>query len=413
MQSNFFCPLYKAAADSQAWHHSEPANLGLIFDKFGDRWKWTEDKELLKFDPPGRNEDGNNWLHRLAEDAQKRQSPEAIKHFAMRQRSMVDRLGGQIVLLRNERRFVTGMGRQHPLENGFSWHHTLGVPYLSGSSVKGMLAAWCREETEDWDWKANRWTKDSVGSHWFGSQDRIGSVVFFDLIPVKPAKLTVDVMTPHYGDYYQNYQKGVVPGDWLSPNPIKFLTVDRQQTWQLGIALGPALRSSQNAPDLKAVIEFMLGAFEFLGVGAKTNIGMGRFTRDNQAEQQWILEEEKRRRQKEQTDQRAREQAEFEESLASDSEPLRVLRKKRREQKWVLLAGDNNMMTALEEFADMYPEPPEDCIEWIRELLESIPDYKGVWDEPEAMKGKSKKPKPRYKSARVRNLARRLNPKFH
>jgi len=35
--------------------------------------------------------------------------------------------------------FVTGMGMEHPLENGFAFLDPYGVPYLPGSSVKGVL----------------------------------------------------------------------------------------------------------------------------------------------------------------------------------------------------------------------------------------------------------------------------------
>ena len=35
---------------------------------------------------------------------------------------------------------VTGMGNPHPLESGFTWHPTLGMPYLPGSAV-GLVRA--------------------------------------------------------------------------------------------------------------------------------------------------------------------------------------------------------------------------------------------------------------------------------
>jgi CRISPR-associated protein Cmr6 len=53
--------------------------------------------------------------------------------------------------------FVTGMGLEHPLENGFSFLHPYGLPYLPGSSVKGVLRRAAEElalfepEAKDWD----------------------------------------------------------------------------------------------------------------------------------------------------------------------------------------------------------------------------------------------------------------------
>ncbi|MBW1963132.1 MAG: hypothetical protein JRJ04_16955, partial [Deltaproteobacteria bacterium] len=35
--------------------------------------------------------------------------------------------------------FVTGVGMEHPLENGFAFLSPYGLPYLPGSSVKGVL----------------------------------------------------------------------------------------------------------------------------------------------------------------------------------------------------------------------------------------------------------------------------------
>ncbi len=53
--------------------------------------------------------------------------------------------------------FVTGMGLEHPLENGFSFLHPYGLPYLPGSSVKGVVRRAAEElalfepDTKDWD----------------------------------------------------------------------------------------------------------------------------------------------------------------------------------------------------------------------------------------------------------------------
>lgn len=41
-------------------------------------------------------------------------------------------------------RLVTGMGLPHPKENGFAWMRPYGIPYIPGSSVKGMLLGWLK-----------------------------------------------------------------------------------------------------------------------------------------------------------------------------------------------------------------------------------------------------------------------------
>lgn len=54
--------------------------------------------------------------------------------------------------------FVTGLGNEHPLENGFAFLNPYGLPYLPGSGVKGVLRLAAEElalglygETQGWD----------------------------------------------------------------------------------------------------------------------------------------------------------------------------------------------------------------------------------------------------------------------
>ncbi|MDD3652268.1 RAMP superfamily CRISPR-associated protein, partial [Immundisolibacter sp.] len=47
--------------------------------------------------------------------------------------------------------FTTGLGNEHPLENGFAFLNPYGLPYLPGSGVKGVLRQAARELTSgDW-----------------------------------------------------------------------------------------------------------------------------------------------------------------------------------------------------------------------------------------------------------------------
>ena len=92
--------------------------------------------------------------------------------------------------------FLTGMGLSHPIENGFLWHHTLGVPYLPASSIKGMMRAWMR------DWREE--DRDFV-VRLFGSDDAnaqsAGSIIVFDALPVVTPELALEVITPHDGGW--------------------------------------------------------------------------------------------------------------------------------------------------------------------------------------------------------------------
>ena len=60
-----------------------------------------------------------------------------IEQYVLRLLRLIDKRGGLPAVFESDSRFVTGLGRSHPVENGFAWHSTLGTPYLPGSSVKG------------------------------------------------------------------------------------------------------------------------------------------------------------------------------------------------------------------------------------------------------------------------------------
>lgn len=50
--------------------------------------------------------------------------------------------------------FTTGLGNEHPLENGFAFLNPYGLPYLAGSGVKGVLRTAARElASGQWDGK--------------------------------------------------------------------------------------------------------------------------------------------------------------------------------------------------------------------------------------------------------------------
>lgn len=403
-----FCPLYREARAALPEAKGDASHLGLRFDKFADGWFWSgHASPSLQFDPPGKT---HNWLDSFARrggQPTKCGDRPQITEACIRQRELVTQLGGRVAIVTNTSRFVTGMGRQHPSENGFVWHPTLGTPFLPGSSLKGMLRSWNQEIAFD---PANG------PNPRFGAPGKVGDRIFFDLLPVEPPRLAIEVMTPHYGGYYQQAE---IPGDWHSPIPIRFLAVEAGAYWQVAIAPRRPCAAKQSSPDRSPAVsttdsEFsiLLEAIEIEGLGAKTAVGLGRFRVDTDAEKRFqdricqIREAERRQRKA------ADDAAVFERELAESSEPLRQLKRRQKAQQWQLSAGDRKLITALEEFAESHPAPPDDAVHWIRELLESIPNYRGVWDDPDATRGKSNKKKWKYGSAKIRELVRRLNPTF-
>lgn len=412
-----YCPLYDAVAHCEPWNAIATAHAGLLFDKFGHAWRTKNDggkshPEFDKGDSPTKAGSGD-WLRKFQRCVG---DEKRIEEAANRQRELVEKLGGKILLLTNVSRFVTGMGREHPIENGFVWHHTLGTPYVPGSSVKGMLRAWLREDgawDEDeqqfgvWNNDKRRMEDDATIRRQFGSLETgIGKFIVFDMLPTRSPKLVVDVMTPHYSPYYQGTE---APGDWHNPVPISFLTVEAGCSWQVGIA--PVTRASPNksATELEQLSAALVEANQFNGAGAKTAVGYGRFDPDFEAHNAREVAAAAEKAKCEAAETKARAEAEFNADIAANSEQLKHLKRLHRDQLWTASAGNTTMTDTLHKFIDENPSPPQDCLDWIQQWLESIQGYHGVWGNPEDKTGK-RKDKPKYKSAIIRDLVKKLNP---
>jgi len=235
------------------------AHAGLWYDKFCNAWQgpsWRACKIEAK--------DKLKWISTLTDKTVG--DAALLSEYAERRRRMVAALGGRCIDLATASRFVTGLGREHPVENGFAWHPTLGTPYLPGSSVKGLVRAW-----------ASGFGSQGASSDWdliLGSPDCAGRVILLDASPLKPVRLEADVTTPHYSDYYQSSDPDQnPPGDWMSPVPIPFLAVASGVCFRF--ALIP--KTQDDAVHLPTVETWLCKALEWLGGGAKTAVGYGRF----------------------------------------------------------------------------------------------------------------------------------------
>ncbi len=255
-------PLYKREKDLP-YKRPDTAHTGLWFDKFCNRWGVYKDKNNRKkfWELETRKDD---WIRTVTEKpcGDKNLIQEAVE----RMEKLVASLSGRLLYARTEGRFVTGLGRPHPVENGFAWHPVLGTPYLPGSSVKGMVRAWAEE-----------WTYDSEIDRIFGpkhtdSSKHIGSVVFFDSLPRAAVKLEIDVMTPHFAPYYREPKK-YPPVERYHPVPIPFLTVAEGQSFLFAVAP----RKEEDQRDVYKVLTWLKEALEWIGAGAKTAVGYGRF----------------------------------------------------------------------------------------------------------------------------------------
>lgn len=299
-------------------------NLGLLFERytpFGQNWslegpvKYEAFKSLVEAAKRGQRDSGYQRL---------------IQQHYRRWREAVQAAGvaeNCIFEASPEWRFVVGLGRESVLETSFTFHRVYGFPYLPGSALKGLTQAYAlwqvaerldvpfllpgqkqsgrtlvqqleallmepdanerhkrliqlrvddgvqataRLKTAELDGLFDELHADAVCYQAvFGTIGAQGRVVFFDAVPVEPPCLKMDVMNPHYGDYYQQ-KPGVPPADYLSPVPVYFLTVEAGGRFAFAVA-------SKHANLARQAAEWLVSALRDLGVGGKTSAGYGYF----------------------------------------------------------------------------------------------------------------------------------------
>lgn len=162
-------------------------------------------------------------------------------------------------------RMVIGLGASHPQETSMTFHHIYGIPYIPASAIKGITRHWVTAKY--FNNNEDEALKDDDFMNIFGTQNKKGKIIFFDAYPVANINLKIDVMTPHYPDYYSDKKE---PADWQSPNPIKFLTVERT-------TFNFYLSCKENNKLLDKALPWLKEALSKFGIGAKTAIGYGYF----------------------------------------------------------------------------------------------------------------------------------------
>lgn len=251
--------------------------------------------------------------------------------------------------------FATGLGNEHPLENGFAFLNPYGLPYLPGAGVKGVLRQAARElASGDWGdtrgWSTEKSFVLGAGKEHIalssldalfglesanGEKQHVrGALTFWDVIPqIRGDSLAVDIMTPHQSHYYQQKSDrkagdSTTPHDSGQPNPICFLTVPPGSGFTFHVQCDLA-HLKRLAPDLaaderwKALLTAAFGhAFRWLGFGAKTAVGYGAMQEDPRAR----AREEARRQAQAEAVQRARQEAARQAELAQLSPIDREIR---------------------------------------------------------------------------------------
>lgn len=322
-------------------HLNRCQNLGLILDKYAP---WSDDgrggwdlKVRSTIRRRGQNEvqtlSGGEakgiWLN-TTRKAIKDETPSLFEvsrtdETLMRARqerwvTMVKASEGVAFMLTTAARLAVGLGAAHVLETALTLDRNTGVPYLPGSSVKGIARAWGLIEVASQfdialtdmftDGKTSKpvlnkladvllsepdetlrqtlekflsVTDDAITyvswfRYIFGWQGEAGAICFLDAIYAQdnaPRYIT-DVMTPHYVEYYTGQGKKVAPREDDNPNPVSFITVDANQTFMFGLV--PHIKSDRLAIAMDTAVDWLVRGLSQLGAGSKTAAGYGYFS---------------------------------------------------------------------------------------------------------------------------------------
>jgi CRISPR-associated protein Cmr6 len=296
----------RKAAGAQLMQNASPGlRFGLLLPIWNSRWR--KEKEA------GQAQEALKAVVQLSADNRARVRALSARHRALGEAVPTHRL------LRIEATaiapFTTGLGNEHPLENGFAFLNPYGLPYLPGSGVKGVLRQAARElaggqwgDSKGWSEEPRYEIRVSEDSDQpplrltmldvlFGRETKPGeqehfrgALYFWDVIPeIEGDSLLVEIMTPHYTHYYQQKvgpgAQMTPPHDSGQPNPICFLTVPPGSRFLFQV-ICDTLHLERTAPDLakdghwKQLIEAAFEhAFRWLGFGAKTAVGYGAMRR--------------------------------------------------------------------------------------------------------------------------------------
>ena len=275
--------------------------FGLYFDG------WTQDFSIPR--------DGKTGLFRTVAGALPEHSRQALRALCARQQMLAGSLGDSLLThpARLTAPLATGLGNEHPLENGFAFLTPHGLPYLAGSGVKGVLRH-AAEELVKGEWgDACGWDKTGIDIL-FGLETEPGdtqathtrgALSFWDLFFQPPGDkaplLAVEIMTPHHSQYLQHDGS---PHANEQPTPIPFLAVAAGSQCTLYVQCNPALIPADHAElrdGWRALIEAAIDlAGEWLGFGAKTAVGYGRLEIDPKVRAQREAEREKQERERQQ-----------------------------------------------------------------------------------------------------------------
>ncbi len=166
--------------------------------------------------------------------------------------------------MRAASRVIVGLGAESVLETSIRLQRIYGFPIIPGSALKGLARAYA-------ELMEGKNETDATFAAVFGKSPpdaSAGQVIFFDAVPANPAnlRLDLDVMNPHYSQYYQG--GSTPPADYLNPFPVFFLAIAPGSEFLFAVA-------SKDKKFAHQAQKWLQEGLQKMGIGAKTTAGYG------------------------------------------------------------------------------------------------------------------------------------------
>ena len=212
---------------------------------------------------------------------------------------------------------LVGSGYNHPklkennddFQLGFFFDHTTGLPIISGSSIKGVLRS---------VFKHKEFMKDIYSKELDESIFEDNKTIFYDAFIVRTEHQDKKIFG---SDYVTSHFSDEVDGTFKSPNPIKFLKILPEVTFRFQFSCDDEYR------------ELFKSILLDFGVGAKTNVGYGKFEYRLSKEEQEKLEQEEAQKIQIEKEQKERSEAEAKERAEAEHRAKVEEARKEKEQK--------------------------------------------------------------------------------
>lgn len=325
-------PFYRELQDVA--QNMSTGNYGLWFNKFVPISNFNECKAS---DEKGNKDKAVSYYHDKYKQVKKNEINLLIDQRHFDQAEFCNALSSKyetvVFKARLKTPLITGIGESHPHEVSMVFDHNLGIPYIPASGIKGIvrfvhtlgLIPDIPPDKIKTDEKTGQqsFNDEEIWTHipdLFGTQEKRGSVFFLDSYPEKMPDLHVDIMNPHYGDYYSDDNNTKPPGDYLNPNPIKFLTVAIDTVFVFRALV------DKKHPELTDMVKAAFkNALTEEGIGAKTAVGYGLFEDLKEEESESVEAALKNKKEKQaQAEKEAIEKAEAERKANMSEEELLI-----------------------------------------------------------------------------------------